>query len=441
MRTARILLAAALLAMAVPSLRAEPTSYWRAEDTAPLPRMVYAVEVGSFPSLVLASAVEQTLGALNWSPVWIAENGGRQRVYVGQSPSIAEAHAILGELIAAKVADGVVVEVTPVLGDRVPRPFSGPVLAPFHRPVRDPDPDLSRARVITACRPAGKALPIPEQQVAAAAAIALLEAKSLADVALGDGLVPVLEALRASGDRIEDMMYAAERIARGQWAASPLLRIRAMELCADMYLGSMRDVRAAWTASHALLREPMRTPEGILRDRLRIDALTGLVLAQGESPHPSMPHLRASLRITYEDAESSPRLRGRAALLTLQTFAWEGRWDRVREFGEGMLAEFSADAPLYQVAAVYVARGYEETEEWDRAVKLLDRAVAINLARSERILIGDRLVNAREMASRWQAYFRALESGVSAPPRPPEILFEASRSDLAPEAESLASEG
>jgi len=50
-------------------------------------------------------------------------------------------------------------------------------------------------------------------------------------------------------------------------------------------------------------------------------------------------------------------------------------------------------------------------------------------------------VNAREMASRWQAYFRALESGVSAPPRPPEILFEASRSDLAPEAESLASEG
>ena len=65
----------------------------------------------------------------------------------------------------------------------------------------------------------------------------------------------------------------------------------------------------------------------------------------------------------------------------------------------------------------------------------------MSLARSERFLIGDRLVNARELASRWQAYFRALESGVPAPSRPPELLFEASKSDLAPEADSLSSEG
>lgn len=441
MRPLRLLIAAVLLAVWVPTLGAETPNYWLAEDTAPLPRIVYSVEVGNFPSLVLASAVEQALGALNWSPVWIAESGGRQRVYVGQTSNIVEAHAILGELATARVADGRVVEATDALGEREPRAFSGPTMEPFHRPIPDPNPELSRIRVVTACRPAAKALPTPELQLAATNALGLLESKAYADVALGDGLVPVLEALRSSGERIEDMMYAAERIARGQWAASPLARLRAMELCADMYFGSLRDVRAAWSATHALLRQPMRTPDGILRDRLRLDALAGLVLAQGSVPHPSMTHLRASLRVVFTEAEGDPRLRGRAALLALQTFAWEGRWDRVREFGEGMLTEFSTDAALYQLAAVYVARGYEETEEWDRAIKLLDRAVAINLARSERFMIGDRLVNAREMASRWQSYFRALEAGVTAPPRPPEILFEANRSDPAPEASSIASEG
>lgn len=410
---------------------------WKADDTAPIPDKAYAVEVGRFPSEALAASVAGTLNAMNWGPVRTIDVDGRRSVIVGETSDIVEVHSILEELTIQKVADGRVILVPDGERDREALPFRGPLLPPFHTPG---NPKPNTADLAVRMRATSAAI-VVEERNAMNAAIELMLAGTFDDPALGDAIAPALARVRDDGSAAELILPAAERIARGEWAASTRSRIAAMELCADLYLGSRRDIRSTLHATHELLDEMQRTPEGRARDLLRLEALNGLVLAKGAEPLPSFTRMRSQLRLAFEQTpEKAVKTRGRIALLTLQTFAWEGRWERVREFGEEFIGEFGNDVASFQVAAILVARAYEEVEDYKRAIILLDQAIAASVVRSERIRVGDQLVNAREMASRWQAYFRALESGVERPERPAEILFDEARVPAA-EAVGIDQEG
>jgi hypothetical protein len=401
---------------------------WKAADTAPIPDKVYAIEVGRFPSEALAASVAGTLTAMNWGPVRTIEVDGRRSVIVGESPDIVEIHSILEELTVQKLADGRVILVPDGERDREALPFRGPLLPAFHS-LGNPEPNT--ADLAVRMRATSAAIMVDERN-AMNAAIDLMDAGTFDDPALGDSITPALLRIRDDGSAADLILPAAERIARGEWAASPRWRLAAMELCADLYLGARRDIRSALHATQALLDEPQRTPEGRARDLLRLEALNGLVLAKGAEPFPSFTRMRSQLRLVYEQTpEGEVKTRARTALLTLQTFAWEGNWERVIEFGEEFLSEFGNDPAVFQVGAVLVARGYETVENYKRAIIILDQAIAAKVARSERFRVGDQLVNAREMASQWQAYFRALESGVDRPARPAEIIFDEARVTIA----------
>jgi len=426
--TMRLLTASLALCLISGSAFAGVDDLWKIGDTAPIPDKAYAVEVGRFPSEALAASVAGTLSAMNWGPVRTIEVDGRRSVIVGESANIVQIHSILEELTVQKLADGRVIQIPDSERDSNALPFRGPLLPPFHT---KGNPKPNTADLASRMRATSAGI-VVEERNALDAAIEMMELGKFDDPALGDSVAPALMRIRDDGSAAELILPAAERIARGEWAASPKARRAAMELCADLYLGSRRDIRATLHATNVLLDEPQRSPEGRARDLLRLEALNGLVLAKGAEPLPSFTRMRSQLRLAFEQTpETAMKTRGRIALLALQSFAWEGNWERVIEFGEVYLSEFGNDPAAFQIAAVLVARGYESVEDYKRAIIVLDQAIAARVARSERIRVGDQLVNAREMASLWQAYFRALESGVEQPPRPAEIIFDEARVTIA----------
>lgn len=409
-RTSRVLtalLAAALAASAPPPLAAQPEAppagavapaapdaarfalprAWHPEqDTAVQPAR-YTVRVAAFPSAALAEGVANALRALDWNPVWLHHGPREVTVNVGLVANPSEARFLADELAEQGVADGTVIE-APRGAEVTELAFGGPLLPPFTPSIgaapRLVEGDALAAKLdalqrtppagvpdtwdddLTLVRGADE--PAPKGSAALRAVEYLVEQRSEPGVALA----------------------LASRVARGEWTATPAERLRAGEIAADLLYGHVRDWRAAWASSAALLINPDRDAAGRARDELRMAALAVELAAGDATPRPTWNSVRARARRAFElaPARNGDRLRAKAELLYLQTFAFEGRWDRVEEIATEFLAR-AQDYPWEcAVARLQLARALERHGDTQRVLAQLDRVVTMTLPDDEAITMG-----------------------------------------------------
>jgi hypothetical protein len=172
--------------------------------------------------------------------------------------------------------------------------------------------------------------------------------------------------------------HLSSNVASGEWPSTDPVRVAAGEVAADLFYGWLRDWRAAWSASNALLEDPARSPVGRARDRLRLAAVE---VDHASAPIPIRPEwnrVRLQLRRAWDVVPlNAEREQAKIELVYLQTFAWEGNWSRVEELGKDFAARYSTRFPHEAgLAKLMVAQSLERREAWEEALDILDQHFA-----------------------------------------------------------------
>ncbi|MDX2177101.1 MAG: hypothetical protein SF028_11605 [Candidatus Sumerlaeia bacterium] len=427
-RTAAALAACAAITA---SAHAAPFQAWLPGDVSPLPEDRYTLEAGRFLSPALAGGVARSLESMGWRPVLVWEDGPEHVVSVGDIETPAEAAALAAEFRSQRIVEGRVAKL-PRSARAIPAPgVDGPFLPSFAispRPGRAPLRDEELRPVLED----GKISSLGERQALFDEALAALDAGNLRATALGDAAVLAANPLVGSVEARDRQLAMLERVASGRWGASPAVRRAAAEACADIYLGDRGDVGAAWRATRALLADPEADAASAAMDLLRREAISATLLTTAGAPPPSFAAMRSRLRAAYDRApEEAVEVRARIALFYLRTFAWEGRWDRVREVGEEYLTRFPSEPGETQAAALLLARSYEAYEQYDGALVVLDKYAGSYVQPEARLRSGTRTVDPMASAREWREYLLNLSVGVEPARRPAEAVLTEDRQPLA----------
>lgn len=349
---------------------------WSPSDYARAPSHWWAVEVARFPSPSLAAAVEQTLSTQGWAPVQVLERDGGHVVAVGEVDALGAAHFLVRELEAQNLAEGGVVALP--RAQHPPRGFTGPVLPPFlATPGTLPEaPPADERAAQEQLRNALLDLSGPEADEAQAALALWLEDKT-EEEDFAEGIIAAAQLLWQ--ERVEPGLtyFLASTIARGDWPATAEQRVQAGEVVSDLLYGWASDWRGAWSAARALENHPARSNAGEARDGLRRAALLVELTRTGAHPSPTMGDVRLHLRRLREGiAASETEVAVKIDLVYLQTFAWEGNWDRVEQLGRAFLGDYPEELAERNAARILVAQSLERHRRWDEAIGLLDRVLA-----------------------------------------------------------------
>lgn len=435
-----VILALTLLAVAgTPAMARDEVSplpsTWRVEDTRPVADVWYTVEAARFPSSALASGVAAMLRDLGWGPVVQRPVPGTTSVgvYVGETADLAEAHWLREELAAQEIVEGRVVALELEHRSRStnPRGFSGPILKPYSASPRLAGEPIDQARLEQVIRNVRIGLS-PEESAPIGAALEHWQNGDFSNPAFGDGMMAAADRLYRRETEPEVILLVAERIARGSWGASPSVRLAAMERCADLYLGERRDWRAAFVAVRDLQSQSLRSAEQRALDLLRAEALNADLIARGVEPAPSMNAMRARLFEAYQQTPwTAVRTRSRIALMTIQTFAWEGRWDRVEVMADEYVRLFAREPGPRELARILLARSKERRFEYREALRHLDAVLSESVPPDARLRVGVRTVDETAMARGWREYFSQLEYARRQGDRPAEVVLSTDLS-LAP---------
>lgn len=359
---------------------------WRAEDTLVQPAR-YTVRVAEFPSVALAEGVANALRALDWNPVWIHHAPRSVGVHVGVVADSAEARFLADELAEQGVVDGVVVE-TPRGADVAELAFGGPLLPAFTPGVASVEKLVEGDKLAAQLDDLARTPPplVPDTWDEDLAIIRAADEPA----PRGSAALRVVEYLAEQRREADVALALACRVARGEWTATPAERLRAGDIAADLLYGHARDWRAAWAASTALLANPDRDAAGRTRDQLRLAALAIELAATDATPRPSWNAVRARARRAFETApeRDGDRLRIKAELLYLQTFALEGRWDRVEEIATEFLGR-AQDYPWEcALARLQLARALERHGDVEKVTAQLDRVIMMRLDDKDAVTMG-----------------------------------------------------
>lgn len=365
----------------------------------------YTVQVATFPSADLARSIARGLENLEWSPVFLASDELAATVCLGDFTTLAEAEFVARELAARRVADARAVPFP--VGVRSP---GGQVQGPF-LPAFLPTPGQapkapSESQVLTDLRAIAMTM-ASEAGTNLETLVGRFEAAERAEEK-GPAAAAIVAILNQARTAPEVALYLAGPVARGEWPAPKPARLACGEVVADLLYGHRRDWRGAYSATRALLDDEDRTPEGRLRDLLRLAALEVDLASSGSGLRPSFQDIRARLRQAWDEPAEAPRTRAKLELVFLQTFAWEGRWDRVDGIAREYIRRNAQFLPETGLARIYRARSLERTRDYAEAINQL--SIVINQVRdpADGLFMGFERRNLRGEANRWRRHFERL---------------------------------
>ncbi|MBI1291161.1 hypothetical protein GC173_07935 [bacterium] len=355
---------------------------WKDSDLSGGPARWYAVAVAEFPSATLAQGVEAALRAQEWGPVRVEQSDGVARVLVGELSTVAEADYLRRELKQQSVAEGRVVVVP--ASSEAPRVLHGPLLPPFELPA---DPRFTADVMIERV----KALELSNQleQGQGEALVAALSKEGDLPGDIGLTAVLVAERCMALASEADLALYLSCTVASGVWPATVQHRERAQQLAASLLYGHLRDWRAAWSASRAIA---LNSSSAVYRTeaRLRLAALQVELVREGGDQTPSFVEVRRQIRQAYELAPEADQdvLLERAQIFYINTFAWEGAWDRVEILADDFLKTHDATTAQGVMARTLLAKSLLRKELYSEARELLTSAVATPLNATEFLPLG-----------------------------------------------------
>lgn len=414
----KLLFAASLLFASVVGAAPLPDS-WLEEDVASGAPRWYAVSVAEFPSVPLAQGVEQALRAADWGPVRVDEANGRARVVVGEFPTVAEAEFLRRELKAQSVAEGSIVGV-PTRSES-PLVLHGPLAEPFAHPT---GADFAADRLLL------RVNSLAPSDILEAGHLEVLTAALTGSAPLPEdaGVVALTVAERCYAARIEPELVLAFacHTASGRWPATAEHRDRAARIACEMIYGHLRDWRAAWAAARATAsgstNAALRTEARLLQAALMVE-----LVREGALPAPTMVDVRRQLRQAFEiapDAEHEELLE-RIHVLYIQTFAWEGRWERVEALSDAFLAAHDASTARGVMVRTLLAKSVLRKELYGEAREILGAAIATPLTPAEFLRLGYETRDPRNAALVAMRQVGRMEAGSDPLPAPVTIEQEA----------------
>lgn len=356
-----------------PPLPANIPYSWKNEDM-PGSTTFWAVEIQRFDSQMLASTMLKALSDKGLGPLNMqVETTDATALLLGKFQDPGEAFHVAEELRVNRVAKPRLV--TAVSGAPqsvvIPPDFQ---LAPF---TPSPDKNFAQPEEATIIKLLNEVATTSDLSADAEirTAASLWEAKQTANPALGDGAYLAARRFWDAATNPEESLFLAGKVARGEWAASPQARSGAQDLVSDLLYGHRRDWRGAWLAAAIIQEQSVPSSERALAARLRQIALEVELIDKSAAPNFSFATIRGHLR---QLAEATPdtfgKLHADIQLIYLNTFAWEGNWERVDQVGAEIIAT-SAEFPYHaSMARILRAQSLERKESWLAALSLLAEA-------------------------------------------------------------------
>jgi hypothetical protein len=345
-------------------------SGWQANEYE-VPSRRFTLEIARFPtSTMVAGYYKMGMEQKGWGPLQVATNEKEDVVYLGNFSSISAAMFAAKELELQDIPSAKIVDVPQgITYDKMG--VDGPLRDPF-------TPSTADSRLIDAEQAARQVAMLVESPPAGISDPARLALEKLAIesnwAAFGNDAGVVAAELARLKVEVQLAFFLSSKVASGEWPASDPVRLAAGEVAADLLYGWLRDWRATWAASNALLEDPARSPAGRARDRLRLAAVE---VDHASAPTPLRPEwnrVRLQLRRAWDEVPlNAEREQAKIELVYLQTFAWEGNWGRVEELGRQFVARHKTRFPHEAgLALLMVAQSMERREAWDEALEMLD---------------------------------------------------------------------
>ncbi|MCB2156641.1 hypothetical protein KQI84_17330 [bacterium] len=404
----------AATAFAQPAIdgRSVPPDGWRSSDLeAPTGR--YGAVAMRLQSAALAESTKTGLLNLGWKPVSIQAKGDATLIIVGNLPSAAKAQFVADELKAQKLADAEIVAL-PRGTQGAAAEIEGPFLQPFL-----PTPGLAKPydwEVRGKARLRGILRSLPEYDVEEFQQHMTLVLTGDNDSGFrGAAALAIAKRLMDEHSDPDLTLFLAGKVARNEWTASTPETLQAGEYVADILYGNRRDWRGAWSATEALINHPDRTLQGRVRDRLRRAALLVDLAAGSQTPKPSWGEVRSELRQAWDLLPAgNPKLAAKIELMYMETFAWQGQWDRVEELARTLTERYPDQKAESAVASVFLARSLERRSGIEEALMILDRVIQQDYAPGETLYMGTEALDIREMATKWRNHFAQLQASAAA---------------------------
>jgi len=400
--TRRFVLTPLILSLSLSASAATIPSDWKSEDYPQEPARWYGVEVARFPSKPMADMMEKSLLESSWRPIERRKIDGSHAIILGETGDLGFAHYFRKDLNLQDWAEGKVVSLEVPNDGSAPEGIKGGnFFSPF-QPSEPLDEELVRRQLRRYFAGTGD----PEIQ-------RVLEAFSNESIMRRQGPVvaKMAETLwenRAGGDAA---LYLASNVASGKWPAPGPEAFRAKVIARDLFYGHTRDWRAAWASAEALQNDPARDQAGRASDELRQAALLVDLLNQ-DTPHaPSLSYIRQAIRQAYAMIpEQDNTLKARAELFYLQTFAWQGDWERVERTAPYLVKRYPNQPAQKAMARILLAKSLERKRDYDRAVEILASVQGQSIPQSEHLRMGNRLTDPREIAAAEMERFQELKS-------------------------------
>ncbi len=388
-----------ILIFQVPALLAAPVpNSWDVRDYDPPFHRLYTIKVAQFPSEVLANGVARALNDSGWAPVRVETTAeGQFQVTLGEFAHPGRAWFVREELREQGLAEGEIITFLPTQRAAQPVGAQGPFLPLSISTATSAEGMLQRYR--SEIMDISISLETDDRQ-RIEVMVDAWEKSDWRNEELGNGAAVFARKLwdaRQSGDLA---IYLTTQVASGEWAASSSAKINATSLMAELHYGYTRNWRAAWSATRQVMANPLRDPIDRLRDRLRQEALTVHLVGEGVLTTSVFPAMRSRLRRIYEETpQDQGDLLSRIALLYVQTFAWEGKWDRVEAIASDQLALFSDITGVAAMNRILLARSLERHSLYRRAISHLEQVSVPNSA--DHFRYGYEVFNPEQEAREW----------------------------------------
>lgn len=192
-----------------------------------------------------------------------------------------------------------------------------------------------------------------------------------------------------------EVLQRFHRVASAQMAASPEVRLEAMLRCAALYHRG-RDLDTA-EAAYAVIEQTAADAETQAFARMQ---RAGLLLEKAHNGKATYGDARAACDdVAVRFPEAAKSTRATAALMAIETLAYERRYADVLTRANAFLAQFddTEEAPLVYY---WTGKAYLETGEAELALKVLDALIAAEFPTAKRFQYVDVVGAARRLAAR-----------------------------------------
>lgn len=192
-----------------------------------------------------------------------------------------------------------------------------------------------------------------------------------------------------------EVLRRFHRVASAQVAASPEVRLEAMLRCAALYHRG-RDLDTA-EAAYAVIEQTAAEADTKAFARMQ---RAGLLLEKAHNGKATYGDARAACDdVVSRFPEADRSTRATAALMAIETLAYERRYADVLTRANAFLAQFddTEEAPLVYY---WTGKAYLETGEAELALKVLDALIAADFPTAKRFQYVDVVGAARRLAAR-----------------------------------------